>query len=83
MPADGRQTKIPALRTVREFRVIYSQTVQERRMKIVDVNRVVDWVVPQFVRVPDGLSSPNASPREPDAKALPCDDLGRMTSYSE
>lgn len=46
---DVRQTKIPAMRTVREFRVVDSQAVEERGVKIVHMNRVVDWVVPQLV----------------------------------
>ena len=45
-----RETEVSSLETISQFRVIETEQMQDRRMKIVHVNAVFGDVEPEFVR---------------------------------
>ena len=51
-------------------RVVESQAVQQRRLDIVYMDRVLHRLQPEIIRLSDGLSTPNTTARQPHAKAV-------------
>jgi hypothetical protein len=68
--ADVRQPEIATLISVREFFMIDSHHVENRRMKIVHVHGILDDVEAEVVRFSIRHASADAASGHPDRKAL-------------
>ena len=66
---DIGQSKMPALIFVCQSLVIHTEQMQESRLKIMNVNRVLHYVVTVWIRLAKGESWLNTSAGHPDRKA--------------
>src|SRR2546422_899598 len=64
-----RQAIVSPLKLVRQLRVVDAETVQDGRVQVVNVDRLVDHVVAKLVRLAVRVAAPDAGAREPDGEA--------------
>ena len=64
MPVHIRQAEVPSLESIRQFVVIKAEKVQNRRVEIVDVDRILLHVPADFVRLADDLAAFDFCPGE-------------------
>src|SRR3712207_6828604 len=62
---DIRQTEVPALEKKREFGMVDTETVQDRRLQVMNVDRIGHDVVAEIVRFADHRAGLYAPARHP------------------
>src|SRR5262245_13794205 len=62
------QTKIASLETIRQLRVLQPEQVKQRRVKVIDVNRLFDDVPADFVGLTDHLTAFDSPAGHPQAE---------------
>ena len=63
-----RQTEITALKFVGQARMVYPKTVKDRRIEIVNMDRITGDVIAEVVRLPDRHARLDAATREPNGE---------------
>ena len=66
--SDVGQPKIPALKRICQPLVIETEQMENRRVKIIDVNRILGDVPTDFIGLPNGLTTLDSAPGRPNAK---------------
>ena len=69
-PFDVRETKITALKTVGQFRVIEPQEMKNGCVKVVDVDLIFNHMKTQFIRLTDGNAALYSAATKPHCESL-------------
>src|SRR2546421_508031 len=70
LAGDIGQAEVTALKAIRQFLVVEAEQVQDRRLQVVDVDRLVDGVETQLVRSSVGKASLCAAAGEEDGEGV-------------
>jgi hypothetical protein len=69
LSVDVGQAVVAAFVAVGELLVVQSQTIEQRRVEVVDTDRVLDDVVRVVIGRPPGEAGPDSPTRQPEAEA--------------
>ena len=67
--ADVCETETPRLVLIRQFGVVHSEASKDGCVKIVDVNRILDYIVTVIIRLAVSLTSFDATAGHPNCEA--------------